>query len=416
MITNAATASISSILKRGVVDVNNKPFGRLRDAVLQTGVGAYPLLVGFVVEATGDPIFISVEALTGIDNSRLKMRPWSADAPVFTRRDGQLLAKKDVLTHRILDLSVRTLVRAYDVRLVAAAEGWLATGLDVHKHGLFSFGAHEHHAARDWNTFMLLTAPPTALVNTNKKNRIHEFKAAQIADMLEDATPQEQNLLLAQVHTDPELEAHVFEELGDNDQAQLFKGQSDQDVAAILARMRADDAADAVMDLPQSRRGPVLRLLPTTQNTKVLALLGYHDATAGGLMGADFLALAQELTIADALAQLRSATTLQPEALTTIHTLDGNGKLAGVLGLVRALQLDPATILRDAADADIVFARPEDDLIAVTTKMADFNLLTLPVLAPDSSLLGIVTVDDALEVAIPRDWRQRRSRQGAPAN
>jgi Mg/Co/Ni transporter MgtE len=83
--------------------------------------------------------------------------------------------------------------------------------------------------------------------------------------------------------------------------------------------------------------------------------------------------------------------------------------LAGTLGLVRALQLDPATLLREVADPQTVVASPEDDIIAITTRMADFNLLSLPVLDPDGRMLGIVTVDDALEVAIQRDWFQRKS-------
>ncbi len=406
---SAATASVAAILKRGLVDAAGRPVGRLQDIVLELRDHLYPLLAGFVVLLDDVERLVKVGTVSGLDQSRLQMLPSLADAPAFVRQPAHLLVRQDILAHRLLDLNARTLVRAYDVQLVAAPEGWLANGLDVHKHGLFSFGAHEHHTMRDWNSFMLLTGSPTARQRPAEKNRIHGFKAAQIADLLEAASPQEKSMLLAQVHTDPELEAHVFEELGDNDQAQLFKGQSDQDVAAILARMRADDAADAIMDLAQSRREIVLKLLPASQKTKVLALLGYHDATAGGLMGADYLALPEQRTIADALQQLRVATTQQPEALTTIHSLDAEGRLAGTLGLVRALQIDPATVLRDAADADLVFALPNEDIIAVTTRMADFNLLTLPVLDQDGRILGIVTVDDALEAAIPRDWFRRRA-------
>ena len=70
----------------------------------------------------------------------------------------------------------------------------------------------------------------------------------------------------------------------------------------MLARMRADDAADAVAELPQQRRQAVLDLLPPGQRTKVLTLMGFNPTSAGGLMGVDFLALPSDAAVADALA------------------------------------------------------------------------------------------------------------------
>ncbi|HEY3948220.1 CBS domain-containing protein [Phenylobacterium sp.] len=80
-----------------------------------------------------------------------------------------------------------------------------------------------------------------------------------------------------------------------------------------------------------------------------------------------------------------------------------------------ALQLKPATLLRSAVDASPVVASPDDDIIAVTTRMADFNHSTLPVVDGDGNLLGAVTVDDALEAPIPRDWsRPEAERASTP--
>lgn len=126
-------------------------------------------------------------------------------------------------------------------------------------------------------------------------------------------------------------------------------------------------------------------------------------------MGTDYLALTEEHSIHDALEQLRQAVNEQPEALVTIHSLRPDGTLAGTLSLVRALQLDSATLLRDASDPQIIVALPDDDIVVVTTRMADYNLLSLPVVDLNGRLLGIVTVDDALEAAIPREWSRREA-------
>jgi Mg/Co/Ni transporter MgtE len=238
-------------------------------------------------------------------------------------------------------------------------------------------------------------------------NWIGRLKPHQIADLIEDATAEEQDKLLEQVHSDPELEADVFEELEEESQAQVFKNLENTEVADVLSRMRADDAADAVMELAQDRRQAVLDLLPEAERKKVMTLLGYNEATAGGLMGTEFIALPEDTTVGEALHRVSRATTDQPEALITIHSLGPNGKLVGTLGLVKALQTAPAVLLRDAADREVVTASPGDDISKVVTRMADFNLLSLPVVDADGALLGVVTVDDALEAALPKHWVNR---------
>jgi CBS domain-containing protein len=404
-----ATLSLSSMLKDAIIDADDKPLGRLRDVVVALRPNQYPLFSGLVIGVGSARGFVPRRDVLSMDAKSIRLRTGRVNLLPFEHREGEVLLKQDILGHRLIDIARSALVRAYDVRFTSTPEGWAATALDVHKHRWFQFGAHEKHPAHDWHAFMLLIGNQNSPGAHVAGDRIRRLKPAQIADLIESASTQEQSLLLERVHTDPQLEASVFEELDENKQTELLKMRSDEDIADVLSRMRADDAADAVMDLPQSRRRSVLDLLPSSQNTKVLALLGYHEATAGGLMGTDYLALPEEQSIADAIQKLRAATTHQPEALVTIHVLRSDGTLAGTLGLVRALQLDPATILGEAADPQTVVASPEDDIIAITTRMADFNLLSLPVLDASGRILGIVTVDDALEAAIQRDWFQRKT-------
>jgi CBS domain-containing protein/sporulation protein YlmC with PRC-barrel domain len=402
------TLSLSAMLKDAIVDTDGKPLGRLRDVVIELRQNQYPLFSGLVIGVGTARAFVPANDVLSMDSKSIRLRSGRVSLLPFERRDGEVLLKQDVLGHRLIDIARSALVRAFDVRFTLSAAGWVATALDVHKHRWFQFGSHENHPARDWHTFLLLLGHPNAAKANLELSRIRRLKPAQIADMIESASAQEQNLLLAQVHTDPELEADVFEELDDDKKSQLLNMRSDQAIADILSRMHSDDVADTVMDLPQGRRRKVLDLLPPAQSAKVLALLGYNEATAGGLMGTDYLALPEERTIADALIKVRMATTQQPEAMTIIHTLRPDGTLAGTLSLVRALQLNPATVLKAAADPQTVVASSEDDIIAITTRMADFNLLSLPVLDADGRMLGIVTVDDALEAAIQRDWFERK--------
>ena len=412
MSTTASTkdsVSLISMLKHAVVGVDNKPSGRLEDAVIQFRDDEYPLLTGLSMSDDGSTFFVPATDIANIsaDGVRLTQSP-SVRHPL-QRQDGQILLRAEVLGRWLIDLRNGVLVKAHDIRLAPAAGGWHAVGVDVHKHSWLHFGTHETQPARDWRDFLVLIGDHGRSKYPFLSNRIRRLKPAQIADIIETAAPQERGVLMDLVHVDPKLEASVFEELDDDRQTQLLKSRSDEEIADVLSRMRADDAADAVMTLPQDRRQTILNLLPALQGKKVLTLLGYNKATAGGLMGTDFLALTEEHSIKDALEQLRLAVNEQPEALVTIHSLRSDGTLAGTLNLVRALQLDSATLLRDAADSQIVVASPDDDIVVVTTRMADYNLLSLPVVDLSGRLLGIVTVDDALEAAIPLDWSRREA-------
>ena len=383
--------------------------GKLSDVVTQLREENYPLLTGLIIGLGNAGYFVPMSDVLSVDHKAIRLRTAKVDLRPFEKREGELLLKRNILGHRLIDVPRSALVKAFDVRLELAAEGWLVTGLDVHKSNWFHLGRHEGHAARDWHSFLLLMGDQRSPGLSSTSSRLNKLNPAQIADIIESASSREEDILLAQVHEDPELEADVFEELEDNKQAKLLHVRTDQEVAGLLSRMRADDAADAVMDLTQERRQGVIDLLPEAQKTKVLTLLGYHGATAGGLMGPDFLALSEDETVGDAIQAVRLSTTQQPEALTMIYTLHGDGSLAGTLSLVRALQCAPETVLRDAADPNLVLASPGDDIVTVTTRMADFNLLSLPVVDSEMGILGIVTVDDALEAAIPRDWSRRRS-------
>src|ERR1019366_5864962 len=145
-----------------------------------------------------------------MDSQSIRLRSARGSLLPFERRDGEVLLKQDILGHRLIDIARSALVRAFDVRFTFSAAGWVATALDVHKHSWFQFGSHERHPARDWRTFLLLLGNQNSTKANLELSRIRRLKPAQIADMIESASTQEQTLLLAQVRTDPELEADVF--------------------------------------------------------------------------------------------------------------------------------------------------------------------------------------------------------------
>jgi Mg/Co/Ni transporter MgtE len=323
----------------------------------------------------------------------------------------------------MIDVANARLVRAWDLRLHEDGSEWVLSGVDTRHRSRRLLGLLGPRAGpveapddtaggsgfRDWHDFESLIGHAGSELQRGSFARVRRLKPAQIADLLEEASKKEETEILGRVHADPELEADVFEELDEDRATRLLGARTDAEIAGVLTRMRADDAADAVADLPQSRRQPVLDLLPPAQRTKVLTLLGFNRTSAGGLMGVDFVAVPTMSTVADALTAIRDSAALQPEALTSVHAVDSDAGLRGVARLVTLVQSDPAVALIDVCDTDPVRVGPDTDVMDVAVLMSDYNLVTIPVVDDERHLLGVITVDDILEVTLPDDWRRREA-------
>lgn len=403
--------TLSDLLGRPLTARDGESLGRLSDVIVRLRGGDRPLVTGLVGKVGKRQVFIPIDQVGLLGGAELKLASARLDLRRFERRDGEVLLRADLLGHRLIDVEHARLVRAADLQLAPRAGEWLLSAVATRRprplRGLLGHGPGE--VFRDQGQFEALIGHTASAVLRGPFARVRRLKPAQIADLLEDASKEEQTEILGRVHADPELEADVFEELDEDKASQLFGTRSDAEVAEVLSRMRADDAADAIAELPQRRRQPVLDLLPPGQRTKVLTLMGFNPTSAGGLMNVDFLALPASATAGDVIAAVRSAVSIQPEALTSVHVVGDGGRLLGVAPLAAVLQADPAAELISVSDTDPVRVGASTDAVDVAVLMTDYNLMTIPVVDDRSAMLGVITVDDVLEVALPEDWRRREA-------
>ena len=417
------TLHLSELLKRPVTDRGGESLGRLSDVIVRLRGSEQPLVIGGVASFGGREVFVPLEQVSSFDGEVLKLNSAKLDLRRFERRPGEVLLRADVLGHRLIDVENAHLIKAADLELEQRDGEWVLTGVDTQRRrrslaALLGHGGAEPgpHAFREWATFEPLIGHTGSMTLRGPLARIRRLKPAQIADLLEEASKDEETEILGQVHADLELEADVFEELDDDLAARLLGARTDAEIAEVLSRMRADDAADAVAELPQGRRQPVLDLLPPGQRTKVLTLMGFNPTSAGGLMGVDFLALPPATQVREVLAAVGQSRPVQPEALTSVHAVGENRRLAGVATLVALLQADPDTPLAQVCDTDPVRVGPDTDVVDVAVLMSDYNLITIPVVDERRRMIGIITVDDVLETTLPDDWRRREVAQPPDAH
>jgi CBS domain-containing protein len=416
------TLHLSELLRRPLTDRGGESLGRLSDVIVRLRGAELPVVTGLIAAVGGREVYVPIEQVGSIGGEVLKLTSAKLDLRRFDRREGEVLLRSDVLGHRLIDVERAHLVRAADLELEQRDGEWVLTGVDIRRKARrwlgLGGGARESddHTFREWARFEPLIGHTGSALLRGPFARIRRLKPAQIADLLEEASREEETEILGQVHADPELEADVFEELDEDLATRLLGARTDTEIAEVLARMRADDAADAIAELPQRRRQPVLDLLPPGQRTKVLTLMGFNPTSAGGLMGVDFLAVPAGVSVQQALDAVSQSASLQPEALTSVHALDERGRLSGVARLVSMVQADPTACLSDVYDDDPVRVGADTDVVDVAVLMSDYNLITIPVVDDRRRMIGIITVDDVLEVTLPDDWRRREAAQPPDAH
>ena len=360
----------------------------------------------------GRDLFVPIGNVGDVGERHLVFTGNRVDLRRFERRPGELLLGRDLLARHLINVAVGRLIRANEIELAYVNGRWEVIGVDPSRrsvvHRLFggSGASGSNRRLVDWASIEPFVAHvPTARLRIpyRKLARLHP---AQIADLVEAASHEEGEEIIEAVGADRELEADVFEELDTEHQVEFLESRSDADAARLLASMAPDDAADLIMEADQGRRLRLLEALPQPQRRKVRLLLSYNPETAGGLMSPDFLSLPESSSVGDALAAVRHSTA-PPEALQVVFAVAADGSVTGSASVVALLRADPAQALGTIVHPIPAHLHPDWDLGATVRKMSDFNLTVAPVLDADHRhILGIVTVDDVLELMLPTGWRR----------
>jgi Mg/Co/Ni transporter MgtE len=183
--------------------------------------------------------------------------------------------------------------------------------------------------------------------------------------------------------------------------------RDDAAVAELLSRMETDDAVDVLLELDERRRDAVVSLLPPVQRRRIETLLGYAPATAGGLMSPDFVCVYGQSTVTEALARLRQSRAAA-ETLETIFVMNTARRVNGSIALADLVRSEPDAALAEIAAVPRV-VQPDADLEEVARLMTDYDLTVVGVVDAEQRLQGVVTVDDVLELVVPRGWRRHFS-------
>ncbi len=406
---------LSQVLGRPIRDREGERAATLKDVIVRLGED-HPPVTGVVARLGRRDFFLPRAHITSLDEQGVKLNTDVFDRTPFSRREGEVLLARDVLDKQLIDVDGKRVVRVNDVQLISGGGEWRVTGADVSIAGLWRRLApaglvrtRRPVEVIDWaDVGYLATDAATVQLKSSRDKlaRLHPVEIARLAEAL--SYHQGAEVIEA---LDDETAAETLEEMHADDQARIIGDMNEERAADILEWMSPDEAADVLGDLPEEKAEDLLELMEGEEKADVAELLPYEDDEAGGLMTTEFVVLPKRLTVGEAIARLREMAET-PNMIYYLYVVEeeNSWKLAGVIALRSLILADPSAPLSEVMRSDFQFARPRDSARDVAELIAEYNLLALPVVDDVGDLAGIVTVDDAMELLLPKDWRQRLPR------
>lgn len=409
---------VSQVLNRPIFDARGEKIAVINDLIVRYGDEDYPPVIGLVARYRRRNFFMPSGDLAELGLDGAKMTSAILDLTPFIRREGEVLLGKDVLDNQLIDVDGKRVVRVNDVQLIDAGDMWRVSGADISLQGFLRrllpkgfYGSTRPVEVIDWaDVGYLATDTATVTVklksSKDKLSRLHPVEIAQLAETL---SPVHRTEIVESL--DDEIAADTLEEMSTEAQARILEEMDEERAADILEEMSPDDAVDVLDEMDDVKSEQLFNLMEVDERADVAELMHFEHDTAGGLMTTEFVVFPRDLTVGETIARLREMAET-PNMIYYLYVVEeeGSWRICGLISLRSLILADPTYKLADVMRTEFRYAHPGESAESVAQTISEYNLLALPVIDDEGDIAGIVTVDDAMEILLPRNFQRRLPR------
>jgi len=403
---------LTQMLGKPVLDATGNEIGAISDIAISTGE-VFPRVTSLAfLGPEKTPFMLSWRKwVEEFDDDHIKLNAAAADIRFSYLQPDEVLLARDLLNKQIVDTQGKKVVRVNDLKLSESKNQLRLLGAEVGIRGIlrglhpslesaaaWTTGLFGHEVGENliaWNYMDLLDRDLSHVSLSVSHKRLHELHPADVADILEVISPSQRARVFE--HLENTQAAETVAALEDEYQADVIDDLGNQKAATLLEMMDPDDAADIIGDLPYDKAETLLRLIGVKESRSIRSVLGYKEKTAGGIMTPEVTTVTEDMTVQQVTEFLRGEAA-EHEIIYYIFVVEDDRSLTGVISLRDLIIASPETKVGEFINRDVISAQADDDQEEVAETMSKYDLLALPVLDETGRLLGIVTVDDALEV------------------
>jgi CBS domain-containing protein/sporulation protein YlmC with PRC-barrel domain len=409
---------LSSILGKTVIDELGKEIGKLRDLIMVPGE-IFPQVSHVLVGSRRDTLSISWQEVSLFNPFVISIHGTPEVIPSYEEKEGDILVKRDILDRQIVDVNGAKVVRVNDLKLGGYHDLLCIFSVDIGFRGLLRRLGYEKIWERlcrginkelprqeiSWEYVQPLEMNLSMLTLTMARDQLAEMHPADIANIMSQISHQHIKTVLTSLDTETAGEA--IHELEPELRSRVISQLDIEQASDILEEMEPDEAADVLGDLPEAKAQELLGLMDEEEAEEIQELLEHEENTAGGLMNSEYVAITADMTVDDALRQIRL---LAPDIETVYYAyvVDLEEMPLGVISLKELLIHPPSTLIADIMTQNMKTVNVDSAPEKVLEIIAKYNLIAVPVLEEGGKMAGIVTVDDILELFLPYALRRRR--------
>jgi len=381
--------------------------GKIADFVVEHPEDTFPRIDAVIVKTRDGVLAAPIAEVAELDDDGVVL---SAPPKIVRPPDDEALyLVKDLFDKQIVDVDGRKVVRINDIEIARTGGALRVVAADVGAGGLLRrLGARRifphlvdkvPRSLIAWdNVAPLHDLSPTHIRLSVSEHRLARLHPSELADVISELSAQDAARVVGSL--DDERAADALEHLEPEVQRSIIEDLGTERAADIIEEMDSDDAADLLGDLPEERQEALYREMDAETAEDLRELVAYDEDTAGGLMTTDYFWIYPHRTVAATIAKIRQIAP-ETEFIYYLYVTDQSEKLLGALSLRTLLLSAPDATIHSIMDTDLISVRPDTSAEDVTATIARYDLLACPVTDERGKMLGIVTVDDAIDAIIP---------------
>jgi len=391
---------LSEILNKPVINQRGEEIGKLADILVIPG-DPFPQVSGLAVTKQKKHQFIPIEYADILNKKILMVQEMEKKPFPPAPPEGHIFIRDNLLDKQIVDINGVKVVRVNDIKLGMLQNQFCLVGLDAGYQGLLRRIGWERKGTGNlipWNYVQPLEEGLTQLTLTLSRQGLSQLHPVDIADIIAQVSSKERALILESL--DKETAGEAIHELEADMRVAIVEQMGVEEAADVLEKMQPDEAADILGDLSTEKAKAILERMEKEEAADVEELLEHDEDTAGGLMTNEYLAFPPDQTVAQAIEEIRRQSP-ETELIYYVYIIDLEEHLLGVLSLRDLIMATPMTPLKKLMRTNpkkIVAEAKQKDVAELVSK---YNLIAVPVVDEENHLLGIITVDDILNILLP---------------